>query len=181
MTHILECQSGIRFAWLRQPARAESGRRVLCRSENPAVRVRFATPDDAEGIAAIEPDSSSWSIHQVTEELGRAVSRVHVAEEGHRVVGWLSSWYVPPHELQIIQIAVSSSKRRRGIATSLLNAVLDAYGPSVEQTVLEVREDNTPARGLYEKLGFVPLGAVRKKYYADGTGAVCMVRRTANL
>ena len=60
----------------------------------------------------------------------------------------------------------------------LLQTAIDTYGPSVSQVVLEVRENNVAACGLYEKVGFARLGAVRKNYYADGAGALCMVLNT---
>lgn len=158
-------------------ANCESGR-----GENPKTRdtgalrvsIRDATVEDAAAIAAID---NEYSAEQAREEIGRGISRVCVVHDSDgSVVAWLSAWHVPPHELQIIQITVSPSKRRQGIGRMLLQSALDTYGPSVSEVVLEVREDNMAARALYDKLGFTQLGSVRKNYYADGTGAVCMVR-----
>jgi ribosomal protein S18 acetylase RimI-like enzyme len=144
-----------------------------------AATVREATVEDAASIAAFDLE---YSVRDAREEIERGISRVHVAQDdsaGSEVVGWLAAWLIPPHELQIIQITVSPATRRRGVGSMLIQTALDTYGPSVSQIVLEVREDNVAARGLYEKLGFVPLGAVRKNYYADGAGAVCMVLSTS--
>jgi ribosomal-protein-alanine N-acetyltransferase len=143
------------------------------------ITVRIATSEDAVSIDHIERESASstsWSLDQVTEEINRSLSKVHVAEERGAVVGWLSAWHIPGHELQIIQITVSPGRRRRGIATTLLCEALTVYGSSVEQTVLEVREDNHAARRLYEKIGFRVVGSVRKNYYPDGAGAVSMIK-----
>ena len=156
--------------------------RVRTHAIHHRVHVRLADPDDAEAIAEIDPE---YTVDKAREEISRDVSRVHVAIESDDatdtraglVVGWLAAWHVPPHELQIIQITVSPVKRRRGIGRLLLRTALDAYVSSVDQTVLEVREDNTAALGLYEWAGFERAGPVRKNYYRDGCGAVCMIKR----
>jgi ribosomal protein S18 acetylase RimI-like enzyme len=145
---------------------------------SPAATVREATADDANAIAAFDRE---YSVCQAREEIERGISRVHVALDdgaGNEVVGWLAAWLVPPYELQIIQITVSPAMRRQGVGSMLLQTAIDTYGPSVSQVVLEVRENNVAACGLYEKVGFARLGAVRKNYYADGAGALCMALNT---
>ena len=42
---------------------------------------------------------------------------------------------------------------------------------------LEVRDGNTPAQKLYEKLGFLPIG-VRRGYYDDAEGGDAIVMKT---
>jgi ribosomal-protein-alanine N-acetyltransferase len=78
-------------------------------------------------------------------------------------------------EAEIISIAVTPTRRRRGIATSLwahLSLVLRQKGAAA--VYLEVDESNRKARALYQKLGFKQIG-VRKGYYeADNTDALVL-------
>ena len=62
----------------------------------------------------------------------------------------------------MMNIAVASTHRRRGIARKLVEELirqLDAY-----QLTLEVRVSNSGAIALYESLGFRQVG-LRKNYY----------------
>lgn len=145
------------------------------------VTTRQGTLADVEGISRLEhQNKSSWSHQQVTEELQRKISRVLVAEktgpledqERPSLVGWIVAWYIPPFELQIIQVSVSGNYRRQGVGCRLLADMLAKF-KHCEQVVLEVREDNIPAIELYQKIGFVQYGN-RKNYYKDGTSAWLM-------
>ena len=83
-----------------------------------------------------------------------------------------------PPESDIIDIIVSSSHRGQRIGTGLLDWACDlALLRGVDTIFLEVRPGNTPARRLYEHLGFVQCG-IRKGYYTDPPeDAIAMVRR----
>ncbi|MEE1109620.1 MAG: ribosomal protein S18-alanine N-acetyltransferase [Lachnospiraceae bacterium] len=70
-----------------------------------------------------------------------------------------------PYEADILNITVRPEARRQGIATQLLGKISELSEPrGVTVIHLEVRESNTPARTLYEKLGFTVDG-IRKNYY----------------
>lgn len=70
-----------------------------------------------------------------------------------------------PYEADILNITVRPEARRQGIATKLLGKIGELSEPrGVTVIHLEVRESNTPARTLYEKLGFTVDG-IRKNYY----------------
>ena len=75
-------------------------------------------------------------------------------------------------ELQ--RIAVDPSCRRRGIASSLLAAVVEqASGRGCDRLLLEVREDNAGALAFYTARGFVEVDR-RPRYYRDGATAVVL-------
>lgn len=78
-----------------------------------------------------------------------------------RLVGYLLSRDVLD-EVHIMQVAVSPSYRRRGIAEQLSRNLLAAKKGCT--LMLEVRASNLAAQALYEKLGFVHSG-IRKAYY----------------
>jgi ribosomal-protein-alanine N-acetyltransferase len=75
----------------------------------------------------------------------------------------------------VMNIAVDPPRRRRGIGTALLTALIERAGPSDSYT-LEVRPSNPGAIALYERFGFRCAGT-RPRYYRDtGEDAVIMWR-----
>lgn len=75
-----------------------------------------------------------------------------------------------PDEVHLLNIAVDRAWHGQGVARDLL-AVLSARcrQQHAETLWLEVRPSNTPARALYERLGFVEVGR-RKGYYPAPEG-----------
>ena len=77
-------------------------------------------------------------------------------------------------DAEILNVAVAPSFRRRGLGKALLLALEEyAKKQGAERLLLEVREGNVSARGLYDSFGFSAFG-VRKNYYEDGENAVVM-------
>lgn len=86
-------------------------------------------------------------------------------------VAYMGLWCVAD-EGQITNIAVSPEHRRQGLATRLLeHFIILARQRGLSLLTLEVRESNTGAIGLYEKLGFQPVGR-RPKYYGGKEDAL---------
>jgi ribosomal-protein-alanine acetyltransferase len=82
-------------------------------------------------------------------------------------------------EAELLRIAVSPERRRRGFARELLREGLDRLARrGVITCFLEVRSANLPARALYESEGFRAVG-VRPRYYGDGTDALLYRYRPA--
>ena len=105
--------------------------------------------------------SDPWPDIAVRGELTNKLALWLVAVEDGEVVGYVGSQTVL-QEADMMNIAVSDSHRRRGIAKMLVEELirqLDAY-----QLTLEVRASNAPAIALYEALGFLQVG-LRKNYY----------------
>jgi ribosomal-protein-alanine acetyltransferase len=87
-----------------------------------------------------------------------------VAEEGGVVLGFVAARRIEL-EWEIENIAVAAEKQRRGLGRSLVGELSRcARLAHATSLLLEVRESNVAARGLYEKLGFVSEGR-RKNYY----------------
>jgi ribosomal-protein-alanine N-acetyltransferase len=82
-------------------------------------------------------------------------------------------WHVVD-EVHLLNVAVAMEARMRGIGRALMEDLI-AYGRAndVARILLEVRETNAVAIGLYESLGFERFN-VRLRYYADGVDAVEM-------
>jgi RimJ/RimL family protein N-acetyltransferase len=115
------------------------------------------------------------SIEQVTEfVLGniRNNEPQYVAMIGHSVIGWCDILSKPRPAMRhsgVLGIGVLKSHRRQGIGTSLIETTLGAAKDrGVKRVELFVRTDNEPARKLYEKIGFVMEGLLRKHVLVGG-------------
>lgn len=73
-----------------------------------------------------------------------------------------------PDEVELLDIIVVKTHRRRGLASQLLHFAADIFADK-SRVLLEVRESNMAARAFYARLGFVDL-ARRKNYYPTADG-----------
>jgi ribosomal-protein-alanine N-acetyltransferase len=141
------------------------------------ISVEPMTIDDLEAVHAIERASFSvpWPDDAYRNELrtNRLASYV-VARAGDEIVGFGGLW-VMVDEAHITTFAVDPRWRRRGVGEWLLLGLLArAVGRNAREATLEVRLSNMPARRLYEKYGFRPVG-IRPRYYSDnGEDALIM-------
>jgi len=132
---------------------------------------------DLPAVHAIERASFSvpWADDAYRNELltNRLASYV-VACAGDETVGFGGLW-VMVDEAHITTFAVDPRWRRRGVGEWMLLALLDrAVERHAREATLEVRLSNMPARRLYEKYGFRPVG-IRPRYYSDnGEDALIM-------
>ncbi|MGE5676186.1 MAG: ribosomal protein S18-alanine N-acetyltransferase [Mycobacterium leprae] len=136
------------------------------------------TPADLDGVMEVEQLSflTPWSREAFAGELMQTYTIYLVAREGDRVVAH-GGMHVIWDEAHITNIAVRPEYRGRGLGEQMMLELLGrATARGVTRVTLEVRVTNTPARRLYEKLGFVTApGAVRKGYYSDtGEDAIVM-------
>jgi [ribosomal protein S18]-alanine N-acetyltransferase len=131
---------------------------------------------DLPQVVAIERRAftTPWSLAMFVLELSKPSGICLAAEVESELVGYLicsrydTVW-------QVMNVAVDTDRRRRGIATALISALLERVGDDAQVT-LEVRKSNTGAIVLYEQFGFRAAG-VRRRYYADnGEDAVIMWR-----
>ena len=135
------------------------------------------TVDDIPSVHGIERESFHvpWPDEAYRNELvtNRLASYV-VARAGAEVVGFAGLW-VMVDEAHITTFAVHPRWRRRGVGQRLLLRLLElANDRRAREATLEVRLSNVPARRLYEKYGFRPVG-IRPRYYSDnGEDALIM-------
>jgi ribosomal-protein-alanine N-acetyltransferase len=138
--------------------------------------------DDIPDVHAIESASFSvpWPSYAFRQEIEtNRLARYMVAREGDAIVGYAGIWLMVD-EAHITTFAVAPEHRRSGIGETLLQALL-ALSAQVGASVatLEVRVSNMPARRLYEKYGFRPVG-VRPRYYTDN-GEDALIMTTGEL
>ncbi len=145
----------------------------------PPVRLRIEpmTLADLPAVHAIERASftTRWPDDAYRSELeANRLATYLVARIDGEVVGFAGIWLMVD-EAHITTFAVAPDWRRRGIGERLLLAVVDAaLARHAREATLEVRLSNVPARRLYEKYGFRPVG-LRPRYYTDnGEDALIM-------
>src|ERR1700675_697615 len=133
------------------------------------VVIRSAALNDVPTILAIEQPAlgaAHWTAEQYSKLVGSGV--VLVAEEAGQFCGFICADAVAG-EWEIENVVVAAEFLRRGIANELVrNLVQRAENEAASAILLEVRESNLPARGLYEKHGFREVGR-RQVYYNDPT------------
>lgn len=121
---------------------------------------------DIEQVIAIEKEAFSmpWLEKDFKDAIANKNNLYVVACRENEVVAYCGIWGVSP-EGQICNVAVKPDCRRAGIAFSMLEcAIKEAELMGISEFTLEVREKNTAAISLYEKLGFRKEG-VRKDFY----------------
>ena len=137
---------------------------------------------DAETMAALEAECfvgaghEAWSASMFLSELSEdaAVARSWwVAHDDGELIGFAGGMVVD-RDVQILDVAVASGRRRRGIARKLLAHVsYDAQMLGCTTASLEVEDGNAAAQVLYASLGFTEAGR-RRGYYGPGRDAVVM-------
>ena len=125
--------------------------------------------EDLPAVHAIEQASftSPWPPHAYRSELeSNRLAHYLVARAGDTVAAYGGMWLMVD-EAHITTFAVHPAWRRQRIGERLLLAFLDiAVERDAHEATLEVRLSNLPARKLYEKYGFRPVG-LRPRYYSD--------------
>lgn len=108
--------------------------------------------------------STPWSESALRTELEKENARFFVAITKNEVSGYIGANNVLG-EVYVDNIAVFYNYRGFGIGESLLRHLIKvSEEEKCDLVTLEVRVSNTPARKLYEKLGFQNKG-VRKNFY----------------
>jgi ribosomal-protein-alanine acetyltransferase len=142
--------------------------------------LRRATAEDLDAVMAIETamfPTDAWSSAMMAAEIDGPHGHYLVAEAEDGGVDGYAGLLAPrgSGQADIQTIAVVDRARRRGLGTTLINALLtEARRREATEVFLEVRADNPGAQALYAGLGFAEI-AVRPNYYQpDGVDAVIM-------
>ena len=151
-----------------------------------AVEIRRLIYADLPQVVAIERRAftTPWSLAMFVLELSKPSGICLAAEipgpSGEPELGGYLICSRYDTVWHVMNVAVDPTQRRRGIATALLNALLERVERDAQLT-LEVRRSNGGAITLYESFGFRSAG-VRRRYYQDnGEDAIVMWRTPATL
>jgi ribosomal-protein-alanine N-acetyltransferase len=127
----------------------------------PPVELRLMIAADLEAVTAIEQASYSvpWTEQTFRGLVDRPDTDVLSALSGDEVVGFAVAWSVGD-QAELGNVAVAKEWRGRGVGERLVREVVTRLGRrGVHEIFLEVRVSNRTARRLYERLGFVAVGA----------------------
>jgi len=132
---------------------------------HPVLVERLKGAPDLDGVTAVDDVSFErpWTRAMYEADLENpSVTRIYVIRTAEfPVAGYCAAWLLVP-ELHINNVAIRPECRRQGLATFLLERVLDAaIAEGATRATLEVRRSNHAARALYEGLGFRVRGVRR--------------------
>src|SRR3954470_3504054 len=150
---------------------------VRARRERAVVRIRRLGYTDLPDVIAIERQSfpAPWSLAMFVLELSKPSSICVGAVRDGELAGYLicSRYHTVWH---LMNIAVHPEERRGGVATNLIEHMLEEAGDHDRYT-LEVRVSNSEAIAMYESFGFRTAG-VRRRYYHDNNEDALIMWRT---
>ena len=140
--------------------------------------VRMAE-EHISALAQLEKEcfADPWSEKALAEELTNpnAVFRVALIDE--EVAGYVGMLHVLD-EGDICNVAVFDKFRRRGVATALIQHLVDyAVENQLSFITLEVRESNIGAQKFYETMGFETIG-IRKNFYDNPKEHAILMNKT---
>ena len=105
---------------------------------------------DVFAVAEIEKEcfSSPWSQNAIREELSNPLANFLVYKSDDKAVGYIGS-HIVCDECSITNVAVLKDFRRKNIASSLIDALIEiCREKAVESIFLEVRKSNIAAQTL---------------------------------
>lgn len=130
------------------------------------ILIRPMEEKDVESAGSLESAvfSMPWKSEDFLEMIQRPYAYYFVAEDAGEIVG-ICGLIDAAGEGEIVNVVTAPSKRRRGIARSLLKRALDQCSQlEIKDVTLEVRTGNEPAIRLYESFGFKGEG-IRPNFY----------------
>jgi len=144
------------------------------------ITIDFMKKEDIDQVMSIEQASFSmpWSRNLFLSEFrspGISTLMVALADGPVRTVGGYIVIWLVEDEMHILNLAVTPSLRRQGIARKLvLAAIKRADQKGAKRAFLEVRSSNAAAQKLYSDLGFTGTSLRRDYYDAPVEDAVIM-------
>ncbi len=142
--------------------------------------LREARGTDVAALAALEAElfaDDAWSEQTWWAELaGRPRRDYVVLDDGAGVVGYAGLDH-GGDVADVMTVAVARRAQGAGVGRRLLDELeARAAGRGAASVMLEVRADNTAARALYERTGFVVLHT-RQRYYQPGDVDALVMRK----
>ena len=96
-----------------------------------------------------------------------------------KLLGFCCAWILID-ELYITAIAVHPIHKRKGLGRFLLSDLIKrSESLQINHMLLEVKENNEPAKAFYKSMGFKTVGN-RSNFYKDGTDALLLNKETNN-
>jgi len=144
-------------------------------------KVRPFQPGDAEVVSEIcrhSLEAAQWP-KESYDQAHSSGQIVLIAEINGQICGFLIA-RVTGDEAEILNMAVDTAHRRKGIGSALLSATISvAQAQSAKDIYLEVRESNSAATSFYRQHGFEKTSERRGYYSSPTENAVVMKKLTA--
>jgi len=147
----------------------------------PAVLIRAAIPADLPQVRALEQQTETaahWAEREYDALFAAdAPRRVALVASTHddEIVGFAVA-RCDPAEWEIENVVVDGARRRKRIGSALVREMMRlARTQRTTSVLLEVRESNQAACGLYRALGFKEVGR-RRNYYNNPTEDALIMR-----
>lgn len=133
---------------------------------------------DIDELSVLErslfPDDA-WTRESWWGELAQRPRRRYVVLESEHDIAGYAGLDCAGDVADVMTIAVAPGRQGRGLGRRLLDWLLSqARDSGAEAVMLEVREDNAPARKLYEQAGFEQIHVRRGYYRPAGVDALVM-------
>lgn len=141
-------------------------------------------PMTEEDILTITPDFNNnfdqfWNITNLENDFHAQNTKYFIAKLNNQIVGFAGILIVCD-EANIMNIVTKVDKRHLGIASKLLETIIDiSKKQGLKSITLEVNANNRYAIKLYENFNFQRIG-FRKKYYNNTDDAILMTRDLKN-
>lgn len=168
------------------PRRAGQAHTMLAQAGftmNDGMELRRLDPEHADLVADLESlcFPTPWSAEQLRQGMEQGSIKIYGVIAMGKLLGYLS-YYAVGDEAEVVNFAVDSQWRRKGIGRSLLGHVLQKWREEgIRVGFLEVRASNEAAIHLYASHGFRQMG-VRKGYYPEtGEDALLLKLTLADL
>jgi ribosomal-protein-alanine N-acetyltransferase len=124
-------------------------------------------------------EAAQWTEWGVRELLRWSGVVALVSEDGRKVSGFIVGRQAGG-EAEILNLAVTPAKRRKGRGGVLLNAAMDEFHARlVSRLFLEVRESNEGGIAFYQKHGFLKMGRRASYYHNPDEAAIVMEKKLA--
>ena len=133
--------------------------------------------EDAQKISEVFVASFSdgWTEKMIVDGFNGGLLNAFGVQENNRLIGVIT-FSKGLESIDIEDVAVLPERRRKGVASSLIEAVkTSAKESGIKKILLEVRSSNEGAIALYQTQGFGKI-STRKKYYKNGEDAIVMLK-----
>lgn len=117
------------------------------------------------------PAEFNWSAESIEDELSKVPC--WVAETHQQIVVGFLCYRDLLDYFEISVLATRPEYKKKGVQIELIQSLQIDAAKQKRGVILEVHEQNEPAKALYLKMGFQQINK-RKAYYSDGSAAVIM-------
>ena len=140
------------------------------------MNIRPAQDKDMPAIGELEkaclPAGDVWSEALLSNMFTGSYDKIFVLEDESTVIGYINTRDIGG-DVDLMSICVAPEYQGRGCGAMLMERIL---AEPYDRIILEVRESNVKAIGLYEKFGFEKYARRREYYSNPAEDAIIMIR-----